>query len=80
MYSLRFTRRTVLGFDILICVKNRALPPLIIICGRLQRPVSDIFFSYRTCFSRVNKTAFQGGFFVGEKYIILGVYAPTHSI
>jgi len=45
MYSLRFTRRTVLGFDILVCVKNRALPPLIIICGRLQRPVSDIFKS-----------------------------------
>jgi len=30
--------------DMLPHVKHRALPPLNIFCGRLQRPVSDILY------------------------------------
>jgi hypothetical protein len=60
-----FTRRKVLGFDILRCVKNRALPPLIIICGRLQRPVSDIFI-LPDIFRWVKQTASRAVFLLAK--------------
>ena len=61
MHSLRFHPAHGSRLGILVYVKHRAPPPLIIICGRLRRPISDIF---KTTQVEVKQAAFQGGFFV----------------
>jgi hypothetical protein len=61
---MRFHPAQVLGFDILVYVKHRALPPLNIFCGRLQRPVSDIFKNI----VRKKQTAFKGVFLLPKIY------------